>query len=29
VGERAFGMCGRLRTYSVNDGGVNDEETLR
>lgn len=29
VGERAFGMCGRLRTSSVNDGGVNDEETLR
>lgn len=29
VGERGFGMCGRLRTYDVNDDDVNDEETPR
>lgn len=28
-GERGFGMCGRLRTYDVNDDDVNDEETSR
>lgn len=26
VGERGFGMCGRLRTYDVNDDDVNDDD---
>lgn len=29
VGERGFGMCGRLRTYDVTDDDVTDEEISR